>query len=242
MTIHGWTLHVPDNATRRQWVKRQKADLDPIPVTTVEDPQHLGCLVTARRAWDRAADNEADWHLFMADDVLPAPGTVENIRRIITAVGDAAYVSLFCSRNRQLDSPRRWAVGYGTVYGLAYLMPAWAVAELSATVEAWNRFIPRNYQHDDGVLAIWAQHNQYDCYATNPSLFQHVGLGHSLMGHSAAVRTHAAHLATEPLPWPTPTRGELIPMPVSYGAPSKRLIHTLQARQLIRPLLRPHYV
>lgn len=233
MKVKAWTLHVPDDPFRQAIVKAQRQSLDPIPLETVEDKHRWGPLVTAFRAWSAAARSDRiDWHLFMNDDVAFTTPPGPHLAQL--AALDPAYISLFCSKNTEmkqaLDKSQQWLSGPGIIYGAAYLLHHSLVTDLYDHARRWAPFLDRDYQHDDGILAIWAEHRQIPCWATVPSLVQHVGYNRSLLGHSG--RTIAKHTASQPISWSSPTSDAPF-IPAHYGNPSKRQIRRLKQGALL---------
>ena len=142
---------------------------------------------TARRAWSMH-DADADWHLLLQDDAVPAHHLLERLPEALDRVPRRSIVSLYLGNVRPLAMKwekvaRRadtegasWIVGPRCLWGVAIALP---VPLIPAMVGYADR------QHgipDDMRVGRWGQRERLEVWHPWPSLVSHADAP-SLTGH-----------------------------------------------------------
>jgi|SRR6187402_1766657 len=188
--------HTPQDPKRRKFLAEMEADLggvaairervlsykvltDPIG----EENQRQRCnRICAERGWRLPPHPEATHVLQLQDDLKVAKGFFDALEQILEAVPDE-IVSLMTLKGYQRDTFKRgeyWVHGGGGLTGQAILMPVMMILPMWDWIDEW---LP-DVRYYDMPISTWAMYHDEKIWITCPSLVEHLGASHSLIGHS----------------------------------------------------------
>lgn len=182
-------MHVPTVAQRRQWVAEQHAALGgdagiAAGLSSYEVVPDAGSpWATARRAWlSGMSDAHATHICVIQDDVMPARGFLAALQQCADARPDD-LIALHSTHAMQRDvvaAGEHWYTSQYAVNGGAVMLRAGRVREFLLWAD---RCVAGACYHDDVRLACWLAAWNRLAWHTAPSLVEHLGAGHSLLGH-----------------------------------------------------------
>lgn len=149
---------------------------------------------TARRCWidgaARGAEIGATHHLLLQDDALLCLDFMDGVRNALDNAPEHA-VYFYCGRGECEEAQAKglsWVSLPEVMSAVAVCIPTPWIAEFLA----WDRdhaheIEPRWRKHDDWRLARFLKATGRRAWATVPSLVEHGGVNHSVMGHPGSI-------------------------------------------------------
>lgn len=151
----------------------------------VPDRERRGPWWTARQAWRWHAKTGATHHLLLQDDVAVCKDFLSAVKAAAEAVPDSILTFFNTADFHTSKAMKRgdaWIV-LAEVWGQAILMPHDVLVDFLA----WEaKHIRPKLRHDDTRVTLYAHTHDKPLYGSVPSLAQHIGEGHSLLGHDAS--------------------------------------------------------
>jgi hypothetical protein len=162
------------------------ADAAGAPLSISCDTCREGVWPNAQRAW-RSVARGATHHLVLQDDVMPCAHFFDGVRAALSAVPEVP-VSFFCTRKVVLEAKAAglsWVVIPDGAWGPAMCLP---VGMIEPWLEWCERYVRPEFKHDDSRLAMYLLELRTPAWCTVPSLVEHIGAEHSLLGQGGARR------------------------------------------------------
>jgi len=156
---------------RMEWIERNKEILGLPPDRIILDPEHEGCLATARRAWSVPA--RGTHVVVLSDDVELCVGFTDYSTRIARAHPDeiiSLFPIQFSDRRSVSRYPRRSPyVETKSLSGAGIMMKA-------EYVEPCLAFWREERTGDDTNIQAWAKTQGIQILTTLPAILDHIGL------------------------------------------------------------------
>lgn len=194
------------------------------------DDSQDGLMFTWLRTLKHALEADREWTVIVTDDAPPFPGWDRELPYALEHSPSPVLSLTHFARAGELAAQSGFAYGVEGIWGPAIALKTEIIESVIDLAYAVLR-IDRSYQHDDGVLLIWARLTGNELAYTARALFDHRADWRSLMGHSGdpdkrrPLLTVDAHLPAFPA-WDKPGtyRHKLY-----IGNPTKRVMEALGA-------------
>jgi len=188
--------HTPQDRKRRKFLSDMEEDLggvwkiretvlsykvltDPL----MEENQRNRCnRICAERGWRLPYHPDATHVLQLQDDLKVAKGFFRALEQIIEAVPND-IVSLMTLKSYQIGAYERgeyWVNGNGGLTGQAIIIPVGKILPMWDWIDEW---LP-DVKYYDMPISTWAMVHGEKIWITCPSIVEHLGASHSLIGHS----------------------------------------------------------
>lgn len=148
----------------------------------VKDDNRAGVWPTARRCWLAGVGSSVTHYLVLQDDAIPCPDflKVAKITAELVPNHPISYFDMSKTIPDALALGLHWAVRGSLSSAVAVLMP---IALATEGLKWIGQHVRPDYIHDDYRWSYFFQSQGIDVWYTAPSLVEHGGLGHSLLGN-----------------------------------------------------------
>jgi hypothetical protein len=163
--------------------------------SVVKDYNHAGIWITTKRCLAEYAHNHPTHHVVLQDDMMPCYGYFDLLYGAIQEKPDS-IISTFSMRRIALqvvENGGHWFISDGgTIWGGTYVLPVVMIPDFLSWEAAYIDQVIMKH-HDDSRLALWANYRGHTVWNVTPSLVEHVGAAHSLVGQSNPRRVAAIY-------------------------------------------------
>lgn len=154
-------------------------------VHLIVDDQQEGLWPTCKRAW-MAYNPQATHHLMLHDDILPCLDFLPAVRAALQVI-PAEAVSFYANR-KVIEQAREQGSSWARVRTLYWSQALALPVSMVQDFLLWEqRFIRPSFRFDDSRLAMYLLAHQRYLWCSVPSLVEHLGYNHSLIGISGKV-------------------------------------------------------
>lgn len=175
-------------------------------VEVVCDINTDGVWPTARRAWLNYPKT-ATHRLVIQDDVFPCVDFLTGAAAALAARPDVP-VSFYANRQAIGEAREKgvhWAAINDGCWGQAMCLPTTLIPSLMEWVD---HHIDPSFKHDDTRITMWCLETGQRVWCTAPSLVEHIGAAHSILGQSNKNRVARWFIGADEsalsIPWETP--------------------------------------